>query len=137
MNRVFLDTNVVVDFLCERGDFYMPAASIVVKAYRKEIELCCSALTYTTASYLMERGKVKREDVFLKLADFSSLCTPTIVDKNVIEQALKSKFTDFEDAVQYFSAKQFGATIIITRNKQDFTNSAIPCQTPIEFLDCQ
>jgi predicted nucleic acid-binding protein len=135
MDKVFLDTNIVVDFLCERGEFYLPAARIITKAYRKEIELCCSALTFATASFLMEKSKVPITDIFRKLADFSSLCTPTTVDHSVISDSLASSFTDFEDAMQYFSAKCYGATIIITRNRKDFAASELPCYSPTEYLE--
>lgn len=135
MDKVFLDTNVVVDFLCERGEFYLPAARIVTKAYRKEIELCCSALTFATASFLMEKSKVPVPEIFRKLANFSSLCTPTTVDCSVINDSLASSFTDFEDAMQYFSAKQYGATVIITRNGKDFAASELPSFSPIEYLE--
>lgn len=38
MVKLFLDTNVVIDFLCERSnDFYLPAARLMVKGYNKEV----------------------------------------------------------------------------------------------------
>ena len=134
MDRVFLDTNVVVDFLCERGEFYLPAATIVTKAFYSEIDLCCSSLTFATASYLMGRSKMGTAVIFKKIAQFCSLCTPTTVDQKTIELALHSGFSDFEDALQYFSALHHGAEVIITRNKEDFSESKILCLTPIEFL---
>ena len=134
MEKVFLDTNIVVDFLCERCDFYLPAARIVVKAYRKEIELCCSSLTFATASYLMGKSKLDSATIFHKIASFCTLCIPTVVDQTTIDEALQSEFTDFEDAMQYFSARRFGADVIITRNKSDFEKSQIPCYEPVEFL---
>lgn len=134
MDKVFLDTNVVVDFLCERELFYQPAAMIVTKAYRKEIDLCCSPMTLATASYLMERGKISTEEIFGKLSAFMTLCYPTPVDKGVIDAALSSDFTDFEDAMQYYSAKQYGADIIITRDATGFLTADIPCLSPIDFL---
>lgn len=63
------------------------------------------------------------------------VCTPTAVDHTTIDEALHSEFTDFEDAMQYFSAHRYGADIIITRNKDDFEKSQIPCYEPSEFLD--
>lgn len=134
MGKVFLDTNVVVDFLCERGQFYLPAARIVVKAFHKEITICCSSLTFATASYLMGRSKLDSATIFQKIASFCTLCTPTVVDQSTIDAALHSEFKDFEDALQYFSARQYGADVIITRNKADFDSSLIPCYEPTEFL---
>jgi hypothetical protein len=49
--------------------------------------------------------------------------------------ALDSKFTDFEDALQYFSAIQSNkVNVIITRNTSDYKKSALPVFTPYEFL---
>ena len=56
------------------------------------------------------------------------------VDREVIEQALTSDFKDFEDALQYFSAKKCGAEAIITRNKKDFKASELPLYQPTEYL---
>lgn len=56
------------------------------------------------------------------------------VNKLVIENALNSKFTDFEDSVLHESARHAGAEYIITRNIKDFKDSKIPAYTPTEFL---
>ena len=136
MDKLFLDANVVVDFLCERSDeFYFPAARLMVKSYNKEIELCCSTLTMATASYFMEKGKIGHVEIFHKIADMISICGLVNVDRDVVEKALSSEFTDFEDAMQYFSAEKFGADIIITRNKKDFRSAQLPVYTPTEYLE--
>ena len=136
MDKLFLDANVVVDFLCERSDdFYLPAARLMVKSYNKEVKLCCSTLTLATASYFMEKGKVDHAEIFHKISDMISICELANVDRDVVEKALSSEFTDFEDAMQYFSAEKFGANIIITRNKKDFQNAQLPVYTPKEYLE--
>ena len=136
MDKLFLDANVVVDFLCERSDdFYLPAARLMVKSYNKEVKLCCSTLTLATASYFMEKGKVDHAEIFHKISDMISICELANVDRDVVEKALSSEFTDFEDAMQYFSAEKFGADIIITRNKKDFQNAQLPVYTPKEYLE--
>ena len=55
MKKVFIDTNVLIDFLGEREPFYDAAARIVSRADRKEIELMVSSLSYATASYILMR----------------------------------------------------------------------------------
>lgn len=55
--------------------------------------------------------------------------------KKEIIQAIKNKFTDYEDSVQYSSAltiKDLDA--IITRNIKDYRNSSIAVMTPLNFL---
>lgn len=55
-------------------------------------------------------------------------------DTSVLDQAIDSEFKDFEDAVQYFSARAAGAEVIITRNQSHFAASQIPVMPPSKFL---
>ena len=36
MDKLFLDANVVVDFLCERSNFYLPAARLMVNYHSQQ-----------------------------------------------------------------------------------------------------
>ena len=135
MDKIFLDTNIVVDFLCERGEFYLPAAKIFITGYNNEVELYCSSLTYATASYLMKRSGIGYIEIRRKLMDISTICHPSMVDNAIVTASLNSSFVDFEDALQYFSAKSCGANIIITRNKKDFSESELPLYQPNEYLN--
>lgn len=69
------------------------------------------------------------------LEEVYSLFEVVSIGKQAIKMALDLKYTDFEDAVQYFSAKQANADCIITRNKKDFTFSDILVYTPAEFME--
>ena len=51
----------------------------------------------------------------------------------VIEQAVLSNFSDFEDAVLYQAAKQAQCEMIITRNLNDFKLASIPVMTAEQF----
>ena len=133
MKKVFIDTNILIDFLGEREPFYDAAARIVSRADRKEIELMVSSLSYATASYILMRYN-PRELVMEKMKKFTPLCTVTDVGAEEVNQSLYSAFPDFEDALQYHSALKAGATAIITRNKKDFRLSSLPVYTPDEYL---
>ena len=134
MDKLFLDANVVIDFLCQRNGFYLPAATLITKGYKNEVELWCSSLTFATASYLMERRHTPTKEILQKLSDFITVCQPSVVDRSIIEKALSSDFEDFEDALQYFSAKNCGTNIIITRNPNDFSTSELPVHLPTDYL---
>ena len=134
MRKVFIDTNVLIDFLGEREPFYDAAARIVSRADRKEIELMVSSLSYATASYILMRYN-PRELVLGKLKNFTPLCTVTNVGAEEVNLSLHSAFSDFEDALQYHSALKAEATVIITRNKKDFSYSSLPVYTPDEYLN--
>ena len=57
-----------------------------------------------------------------------------IVGQDCVDATLRLRPKDFEDALQYFAAKQANADYIITRNKKDFGFSDIPVLEPGEFL---
>ena len=135
MRHVFLDANVVIDALLEEDENMEAALRILSLAEQGVIEAYCSSLSLATASYFMEKAKINHEQQVEQLDIFCSYCTPTRVDAAVVRQALDSDFTDFEDALQYFSAMTENADVVITRNGRDFTHAEIPVQTPANFLD--
>ena len=57
------------------------------------------------------------------------------VDSDVVKSAVALQAKDFEDAIQYFSAKSIGADCIVTRNVKDFPFPGLPVITPQEFLN--
>ena len=59
------------------------------------------------------------------------------LSQTVIEAALISEGTDFEDNIQLASAKSISASHLITRNKKDFDSSDITVLTPEEWLILQ
>ena len=132
--RVFVDANIVVDLLCERYPWFPSVMRIFNMADRGQIELYCSTLSLGTASYLMETRKMSPQDIFDGIDLLCQMCTPTMVDASVVRQALDSGFTDFEDALQHFSAKTVDAECIVTRNKKDFSTSEIPVYKLDEFM---
>ena len=56
------------------------------------------------------------------------------VNEKIIEWALASDFPDFEDAIQFYVAKENDIACLLTRNKKDFTKADISVMTPEEFL---
>lgn len=134
MRKVFIDTNVLVDLLLERDPWADNAAVIFSMADRKEIELFCCSLSFSTAIYLMQRMKYSRKEIVTKLAIVKSLCTVTTVDGFVLDRVLQSDFPDLEDAMQHYSALAAGAEVIVTRNVKDYAAAGLPVMTPGEFL---
>jgi predicted nucleic acid-binding protein len=131
--KLFLDTNVVIDLLGEREPFYGAAAKIATLADKGTIQIYVSALTYSTTYYLLARFEDK-EIVKEKIRKFKVIAeTSDLIDK-IVDKGLASKFSDFEDSLQYYCALKMDCNIIITRNGKDFKESDIPVLTPDEYL---
>lgn len=133
MQRLFFDTNIIIDFLGERAGFYEPAAKILTLADRKNIEIFTSPTSISNAYYLIakyENAKIALE----KIGKFKLLCSISVMDDDVIEKAIHSDFKDFEDAMQYFSALATHCDLIVTRNEKDFKNALIPVMNAESYL---
>ena len=133
MQKVFLDTNIVLDFLGERETFYDAVAKILTLADKKMIQVFTSPTSIGNAFYVLakyENAKIALE----KIRKFKLLCSISVMDEEVVEKAINSDFKDFEDAVQYYSAVSANCDMIITRNEKDFKNSMIPIINAESYL---
>ena len=134
MNRVLIDTNIVIDLLAMRKDFYEEAADLFSRADKKELVLAISALTFANTNYILPKLKSTKEAREI-LRKFKLLVEIVSLDEKITQLALSDDdFPDFEDGLQYYSAMENQIDIIITRNKKDFKNSKIPVLTAKEFM---
>jgi predicted nucleic acid-binding protein len=133
MEKVFVDTNVVIDLLSKRIPFYEEAQHLFTLGDKKAIQLYISSLTFANAYYSIAKHH-KDVDARKHLSSFKVLVNILPLEEKSIELALASDFQDFEDGLQYFIAMNENADVIITRNKKDFKISKIPVMTAGEFL---
>lgn len=135
--KVFLDTNVVIDFCAKREKFFSSAAKIIDLGISGDIDLAVSSLTFINVAYIMRKGYDK-EVVMDKLDELASLFEITQIDGDTIRQSIEKRSKDFEDCVQCFSAMTANSDLIVTRNVNDFKDLPLPVMTPDDFIDaCQ
>lgn len=136
--KLFLDTNVLIDFILERPLFYQPAAMIVSLAAERKIDICVSALSVVTANFIcIERCKMPLEVYRRKvdfLRNFIEVCS---VDSSDINSSYEANWKDFEDGVQYFSAIRSGVDYLVTRNVKDFEENDLKVITVDEACRLQ
>lgn len=132
-DRLFLDTNVVLDLLDERLPFYESIAKIAALGDLGRVTLIASSLSYATVNYVLAKliGADSSKD---KLRKFKVISEISGVDETIVEKGLNSTFSDFEDSLQYYCALQAKCSIIITRNGKDFKTSKLPVMTAGEYL---
>ena len=100
-------------------------------AEQENVVLCASALTFSNIAYILRKWD---HSVVMNL--FNNLrCVLEVlpVDDGIIEEAIHSNFTDFEDAVQNYCAEKGNVDIIVTRNASDFKSSQIRIASPDEI----
>lgn len=133
MKQVLFDTNVILDIALMREPHFSDAVSIFERIDALLIGAFMTASTVTDIYFIVKKEKGHPVAIgfvrgLIQVVDILG------VDKGVIEDALDSEMKDFEDAVQVSTATAHGISIIITRNKADFSTVELEVFTPSEFL---
>ncbi len=133
MNKVFLDSDVILDFLLDREPFIDDITEIIEKSILGEILLCVSSVTIVNVNYIIGRFKNKKT-AHQKTKKIMQLVKVENVGQSTVLKAIESKFKDFEDGVQNFCAQESNHRILITRNVKDYKESNLAIFTPSEYL---
>ena len=134
MENVFIDTDVIVDFLTDRKPFSLQSAKIFSLIDQKKIRGCISSLSFSNLYYVLRKFGTHKK-VISSLQDLSEMVDILKVDSDIVKSALTSDFKDFEDSIQYFAAQEHKKIdFIITRNIKDYKDSSLPVMTPETFL---
>ncbi|TAE83067.1 MAG: PIN domain-containing protein [Bacteroidetes bacterium] len=134
MKHIFLDTNVLIDFLADRKPFSIEAARLFDYSFKKKVTIYVSSVSYNNIYYIL-RQSCKHAETIKILSELQEWTEIIDVSKYVIREALKSEFKDFEDAIQYNCAKSLSKIdCIVTRDTKDFKASSLPTFTPKEAL---
>ena len=134
MDKILIDTDVILDFFFDRHPFSEFASTIISWSEKKKIEGFVTPVICSNVYYLL-RQTAKHEKVIEKLSHLLTIVDVIQMDKKVLISALTSDFNDFEDALQNFAAVKHGDIhSIITRNIKDYKHSTLNVITPDVFL---
>ena len=134
MKKIFIDTNILLDVILHRADFYQQAAAIWADCESRKVQGYVSAISLNNMHYIMRKmvaPDVALEYVRLVLNVFSIVP----LDESILRLAVDLPQKDFEDAIQTFSAVQIKADCIVTRDKSHFSGNYMSVITPIEYAD--
>ena len=134
MTDLFIDTNVIIDFIIDRQPFSREAAQVFTLIDQRKVKGYASALSYSNIYYVL-RNYASQKKVITMLNELSDLVGILKVDDDIIKASLASDFKDFEDAIQYYTAQEYKRIdVIITRNIKDYKKSSLPVMTPETFM---
>jgi predicted nucleic acid-binding protein len=132
--KVFVDTDIIYDLLAKRDPFYLPAARLFTLADEGKIQIYISALSIPNIHYLISK-LTSAEEAKQILRKLKVIVHVTVLDEKIIDLALNSDFSDFEDAIQYFSALQNNIDVLLTRNLKDYKKAQISVLTAQDFIN--
>jgi predicted nucleic-acid-binding protein len=128
-----IDTNVLLDVLAHRQNFYPCSKVIFDLCETRKIKGYISSLSIADLVYVM-RKELKKEDINYVLLTLELIFQVTDLNVDDINKASETNTSDFEDGIQIATAKRIKADCIITRNKNDFENNSLPLFTPEEAV---
>lgn len=133
-SKVFLDANILLDFTLKRDD-YKQARTIIALAVNGSIQAFISSSIVHIVGYWLAKvyGHAKAKTILITL-----LSDVTVIDlpHEIVLNALHSKVTDMEDALQYYTAVHHKLDYFISRDKQLLKQGipVLPICTPQDFL---
>lgn len=130
--RVLLDTNLFLDVIEERKEFFDHSSMVVL--FATEYEGFIAATSVTDIYYVEHKrnhDKEKTKVIMGKLLGAFNILDITAED---CRNALRNGMDDYEDAILVESVKRNDLDCIVTRNTKDFKNAGIAVYTPAEFL---
>jgi predicted nucleic acid-binding protein len=134
MKRVLIDSDVILDFFFDRTPFAKDATILLSHCEAGRIRGYITPVIASNTYYLLSKT-ASHKKVTEKLIQLLTFIDVLTMDKSVVERAINSGFTDFEDALQNYAAMQHGKIdAIVTRNVKDYKRSEISILTPELFL---
>ena len=134
MEKVLIDTDLILDFFFDRKPFSEESAKILSLCESNKIKGFVTSIMLSNIHYLLRKTATNTK-VIEKLKMLLKIIDVIITDKKAVEDALNSEFKDFEDALQNFSAQNTNEIrIIITRNTKDYKTSKLSIMNPETYL---
>jgi predicted nucleic acid-binding protein len=133
ITKIFIDSDVILDLLAQRAPYYDYSAKIFTLVHKKKIEVFTTAVVLSNVFYILRKIN-GRDNAKKQLKALRLLIRILPISEPIVDMTLNSKFNDFEDGLQYFTAKDSDIQAIITRNVKDYKEKDLIIQTPEEYI---
>lgn len=130
--RIFLDTNVILDFFLEREPFYYDALKLWAACEEGAVDGYVSALTITNVHYIAQRIK-NPTTAMIAVRGILDVFNVVPLDKELLRRAADLHDRDYEDDIQLQSAVKAGCSHLFTRDPTHFHSKAIAIVPPSSF----
>ena len=131
--KIWIDTNIILDVLCNRKGFVEDSSKIWKMCETNRIEGYISALSVPNIVYILrkELDPEKTMEIIQKLTLIFDVVDLKASD---LKNAAAMLTSDYEDAIQMCQAARIHAEYIVTRNIRDFKESSVQALTPAKLL---
>ncbi|MDQ6845472.1 MAG: PIN domain-containing protein [Bacteroidota bacterium] len=131
-NKLFLDTNIVLDFLMSRKGELNEIEQIFNLTHKGLLDCFISESVVCNSLYILEKEK---RDTLKMLRDVCTILKILPFHSNILHASIEA-FKDLEDGLLFFLAQDHKMDFFITRNIKDFKNAplSLPVFTPKQFI---
>jgi predicted nucleic acid-binding protein len=117
MYKVFLDTNILLDYLITQRAGNPAAERIIEMTVEDKLISYVSPISLLNIFFILRKQRTEQErkeiiESFLEILDITEL------DLDAIQSGLYIPIEDYEDGVQYMCAAKINADFIITGDQQ-------------------
>ncbi len=133
MDKLLVDTNIILDVALKRQPFFEQSSRLFLTALEKGVSLYVTATTITDLYYIIRKAK-GHSVALMFIGNLLNFTEVAGVDRAVIVEALESRIADFEDAVQISAARNSSIRMLVTRNSKDFEGAPLKVSTPAIVL---
>ncbi len=131
--KILIDTNIFLDVILAIQPYYEDSAKVWSLVSEKKMTGFISAISINNLHYIL----LKQKD----LKSVGELIDQLLIEFDVvpltgqvIREARKIEEKDFEDMIQFVSARRSSCDYIVTRNVKDFPKKEIIPIEPVNFL---
>lgn len=133
LERIFIDTDIILDVVLDRKDFYKYSSVILDNIQNKKFMGFVAWHSISNLYYLL-RPKVGKISTMNFIDDLTNILQIAPTSNDQIKLALKLNSPDFEDSMQISCAIASRAKYIITRNISHYKKSPIEALSPRDFI---
>ena len=132
--KLMIDTNVILDVLLERSDFYENSKAVLDLCENKKILGFVSASSITDIFYLVRRALKDTDKTYKVIGALLNIVGILNVTQDDVQRAFLQHAKDFEDCLLAECAKSNNCAGIVTRDKKDFQDFGITLYSPEQII---
>jgi predicted nucleic acid-binding protein len=133
IERLFIDSDIILDVLTKRDNFVQAAAELFELGHSNKIELFTTPVVLANVFYILRKAS-GIETAKMSLQKLRLIIRVLATNENTVDSSLSSQFNDFEDGLQYFTAKENNISILITRNSKHYKVDDMIIETAEEYI---
>ena len=133
MDKVFIDTDVVIDLYIARQPHHDVALRLFTHLKGKKVPTYTSPVVIANVHYILSKTEGAKFAVD-RIRKLRRLLKVAPLTESAVDAAAASPGKDFEDSLQLHCALENGIATLITRNTRDYPKDRIRVTEPLQYL---